>query len=344
MNSAKARRRQEAQLTVVWRALVIASMLIDGTVSTARPAQGAAAARHAASIPVSEAYATTPDGIRLYYRVAGRGPETVIAPFALYHGDALDGLAKGRRVVTYDPRGRGKSQAAPLDRVSLDYLLSDLDTVRRAVEADKVAIVGWSGSGMETFVYALRNPGRVTRLVQLAPVTARAEPYTDEMGADRRKRTDGDAWNALQAKIKAGGFANDPAAQCRAQAAVETPALFADKSKVDRVPDVCNSPNEQPPTLGQYFGALWPDISKFDWRKSLASVTIPRLVIYPLQDNITRAGVEEWVRGQRNARIVYVDGSGHFPQYERPEITLSTIGTFLDGRWPSNTKTLPPAE
>jgi pimeloyl-ACP methyl ester carboxylesterase len=107
---------------------------------------------------ITEGHATTPDGIRLYYRVAGSGEETVIVPFALYHGSALDALAEGRRVVTYDPRGRGKSQAAPLDRVSLDYLLSDLETVRRAVGAERVALIGWSGGGMETFVYTLRNP------------------------------------------------------------------------------------------------------------------------------------------------------------------------------------------
>jgi pimeloyl-ACP methyl ester carboxylesterase len=194
---------------------------------------------------------------------------------------------------------------------------------------------------METFVYSLRYPGRVAMLVQMAPVTARAEPYTYEMMADRRKRTDGDAWNALQTRIKAGDFTSDPAAQCRAQNAVELPALFADKGKAGLVPDTCSSPNEQPPTLGNYFGALWPDISKYDWRGSLANVPIPRLVIYPMQDNISRAGVEEWVRGQANARIFTIDGSGHFPQYEQPDAVLSAIDVFLAGEWPAEAKALP---
>jgi pimeloyl-ACP methyl ester carboxylesterase len=325
------------------RALRLASLLSFIAVATIlhAPAVQAASAGDSVGVAARESYAVTPDGIRIYYRVAGNGPETVIAPFALFHGNALDALAKGRRVVTYDPRGRGKSQAAPLDRVSLDYLLSDLETVRSAVGAEKVAIVGWSGSGMETFVYALRNPARVSRLVQLAPVTARAEPYTDEMGADRRKRTDGDAWNALQTKIKAGDFAENPAAQCRAQNAVDLPAMFADKGKIGLVPNVCESPNEHQPMLGKYFGALWPDISKFDWRSSLERVTIPRLIIYPLQDNISRAGVEEWVRGQSNARILYVEGSGHFPLYEQPNSTLNAIETFLGGAWPEQARSLP---
>jgi pimeloyl-ACP methyl ester carboxylesterase len=290
---------------------------------------------------VTEGYANTPDGIRLYYRIAGNGEETVIAPFALYHGSALDALAQGRRVVTYDPRGRGKSQAAPLERVTLNFLLSDLDTVRRAVGAERVALIGWSGGGMETFLYALRNPERVTRLVQLAPVTARAQPYTDEMGADRERRMDAAANAALQAKIADGAFAGDPAGQCRAENAVFAPALMADPSKASLLPDVCDSPNEQPPTIGEFFGALWPSISTFDWRDSLDEVTVPRLVVYPLQDNIARVGVEEWVRGQESARIVYVDGSGHFPHYEQPQATIGAIAAFLAGEWPDNAVNLP---
>lgn len=290
---------------------------------------------------VTEGYATTPDGIRLYYRIAGSGEEAVIAPFALYHGSALDALAKGRRVVTYDPRGRGKSQAAPLERVTLDYLQSDLDTVRRAVGAERIALIGWSGGGMETFVYALRNPGRVTRLVQLAPVTARAQPYTDEMGADRGRRMDAAANATLQARVAEGAYAGDPAGQCRAENAVFSPALMADPARAAHLPDVCDSPNEQPPTLGEYFGALWPAISSFDWRDTLGEVTIPRLVLYPLQDNITRAGVEEWVRGQENARIVYIDGSGHFPHYEQSEATIAAIEAFLAGEWPRDAVSLP---
>jgi pimeloyl-ACP methyl ester carboxylesterase len=290
---------------------------------------------------VTEGYATTPDGIRLYYRIAGSGEETVIAPFALYHGTALDALADGRRVVTYDPRGRGRSQAAPLDGLSLDTLLGDLDAVRQAVGAEKVALIGWSGGGMETFVYALRNPGRVTRLVQLAPVGARAQPYTDEMGADRERRMDAAANAALQAQIAQGTFAGDPAGQCRAENAVFSPALMADPAKAALLPDVCASPNEQPPAIGEYFGALWPAISSFDWRASLDEVTIPRLVVYPLQDNIPRAGVEEWVRGQANARIVYLDGSGHFPHYEQPQATIAAIARFLAGEWPDGAVSLP---
>ena len=141
-----------------------AAILISCAMPYAAVAQ-AVSAQAVEAVPAQEFEARTPDGIKLYYRVAGTAGPVTIAPFALYHGSSLDSLAKGRRIVTYDPRGRGRSSAAPLDRVSLDYLLGDLETVRQAVGAERISIIGWSGAGMEMFVYTLRNPrsGRAPR-------------------------------------------------------------------------------------------------------------------------------------------------------------------------------------
>jgi pimeloyl-ACP methyl ester carboxylesterase len=287
------------------------------------------------AIPIVEREAMTPDSVRLYYRVAGHGPETVIAPFALYHDSALDGLAAGgRRVVTYDPRGRGRSDSVAAHKVSLGHLLLDLETIRGAVGADSVALIGWSGGGMEMFVYALRNPGRVIRLVQLAPVAPRFVPYSDQMFQDREQRTDSAARAALRGRIAAGEFRSDPAAECRAQAAVTLPPLFADPSRPPATPDVCRFPNEYSDRIGAYFGALFRSIVNYDWRDSLAAVSIPRLVIHGARDNIPLAGNEEWVIGQPNARILVLNRSGHWPHYEQSAETIEAIATFLRGQWP----------
>lgn len=292
------------------------------------------------TLPVSEGEAVTPDGVRLFYRVAGSGDEVVIAPFALYHGSSLDRLARGRRIVTYDPRGRGRSAAVPPAKVSLDALLTDLDTVRRAVGAEQAAIIGWSGAGMESFVYAMRHPGRVTRLVQLAPVAPRFVPYGAQMMADRRARTDAAASAAHQERVRSGAFAGRPEEQCRASNAVSLPPLLADPARVALVPDVCGSVNEHEAALGAYFGALFATIDGYDWRSSLASMPIPRLVVHGERDNIPLAGNEEWVRGQANARILVIRGAGHFPAYEQPEATLGAIAAFLDGDWPPDARAL----
>lgn len=52
-------------------------------------------------------------------------------------------------------------------------------------------------------------------------------------------------------------------------------------------------------------------------------------------------GNREWVQGQPNARLLIVDGAGHWPHYERPQIVLLAIDAFLDGRWPEGSEALP---
>jgi len=286
------------------------------------------------TIAVSEHFATTSDSVRLYYRVAGDSGPTVLAPFALFHGHALDSLATEFRVVTYDPRGRGQSDAVPPGKVSLNHLLLDLETVRQAVGAEQVSIIGWSGGGMETFVYAMRNPNRVTRLVQLAPVAPRFVPYGGLMIADRRARTDSAAAARFNERQRAGAFGTDTAALCRAADSVSSPPLFANPATRPATPDVCRFPNEYPARLGVYFGALFSSIDGFDWRDSLSAVSIPRLVIHGARDNTPLAGNEEWVTGQPNARLLVIENAGHWPHYEQPQETLSAIRAFLRGGWP----------
>jgi pimeloyl-ACP methyl ester carboxylesterase len=253
----------------------------------------------------------------------------------------LDELATGRRIVTYDPRGRGRSDAVPPGKISLEHLLMDLETVREAVGAERVALIGWSGGGMEMFVYALRHPERVTRLVQLAPVAPRFEPYGPQMMADRTRRTDTAALAALARRIEGGEFRTDPARACRALGAVTGRALLADPAQAPATPDVCRFENEHPQQLNVYFSALFRSIDGFDWRDSLTAITIPRLVIHGARDNTPLGGNEEWVAGVPNARLLVIEGAGHWPHYEQPETTLGAIASFLGGAWPAGAATVP---
>lgn len=198
-----------------------------------------------AAPPVHEGYAVTDDSVRIYYRVVGAGDETVLVPVASLHGTSLDRLARGRRLVLYDNRGRARSDSVPPAKVSLEHLFQDLETVRHAVGAEQVALIGWSGLGMELFVYALRNPGRVTRLVQLAPVAPRQDPYFRLMMADRAARFDTAAAGAIEARWRVGGFASE-ADYCRASNRVFLPATFGDTSVARQAPDVCGYSNEWP--------------------------------------------------------------------------------------------------
>jgi len=292
--------------------------------------------------PVAEGYAVAPDSVRLWYRVVGDGRRTVIVPNALFHGDRLDSLAwSGWRVVLYDPRGRGRSDSVPAGKLSLDHNVADVEVIRTAVVADSAALIGWSGMGMELFVYALRHPHRVTRLVQLAPVAPRWVPWSDSLISSRQARTDTAAVGRLRARVSAGEFAGEEAGLCREMARIQGPASFGDTSLVQSAPDVCHLPNEWPSRIGSYFAVFLPTLGQFDWRPDLSRVAIPRLVIHGARDNTPLAGNREWVAGQPNARLLVIPEAGHWPHYERPEPTLSAIRVFLDGLWPAGSLEVP---
>ena len=284
-----------------------------------------------------DGYVTTDDSVRLYYRIVGTGAETVVIPVGLYLEDLLAPLAQpGRRVVFYDPRHRGRSGRGDLSQASLDRQIADLEQLRGALRIDRMAIIGWSGYGMEMAVYAIRHPDRVTRLVQVSPVPPAARIFREAGGDRRSARTDTAALAALDRRLRAGEFATDSAAYCRARNRLTLRANFVDTALVARVPDVCRWENEWPANLGPYFQAFLPSLGDYDWRDEIARVSIARLVIHGREDGIPLAGARAWVEGYPTARLLILSPAGHFPMLERPAEFFAAVNEFLAGEWPTD--------
>ncbi len=277
----------------------------------------------------------TSDGTRLAWERLGSGDQVLVVPMRLYLSEPLAPLAEGRTVVFYDPRGRGASDAADTSSVSLDRAVLDLEELRAGLGIERMALLGWSGLGMEMAVYAMRYAPRVTRLVQLSPVPP-AQAIMREAGGDARvTRTDTAALRQLYERFDAGAYANDPKRFCQEERRLTLPSNFADTSLVSRVADVCEYPNEWPVNLWPYFGALLGSFGDYDWRDSLRTLAVPRLVLHGREDGIPLAGARAWVSGYPTARLIELSPAGHFPFIEQREQVLAAIDEFLRGRWPA---------
>jgi pimeloyl-ACP methyl ester carboxylesterase len=296
---------------------------------------GGAKRKQTASLLIDSGYVATDDGIRLFYRTVGDGPLTVVIPVALYLDPALRPLAAPeRRLVFYDLRARGRSDAGDRSQVTLDREVADLEAVRRGLGIDTMVLVGWSGLGMELAVYTMRHPKRVSRLVQVTPVAARDLPYNEVAFRTRAERTDSAALAALEARHQRGDFGADPAAYCRALWEVTGPANFADPGHMADVPDACRFPNEYPDSLNLLFEALLGSFDGYDWRDAVATLRIPRLVIQGAEDAFSLEGTREWVPPESNACLLVVERAGHFPFLERPDVFFPAVDGFLRGNWP----------
>jgi pimeloyl-ACP methyl ester carboxylesterase/DNA-binding CsgD family transcriptional regulator len=116
-------------------------------------------------------YATTPDGVRLAYAVAGEGAQVVCLPFHFNHLLRrwrntlwIRGLADHFRVVHYDSRGQGLS-ARGLTRVTTAAFRADLETILEASGFDRFAMVAYGGFAHVALRYAIDQPERITALV-----------------------------------------------------------------------------------------------------------------------------------------------------------------------------------
>ena len=216
--------------------------------------------------------------------------------------------------------------------------------MRRHFGLEKMALLGWSHYGLMTATYTLRHPDRVTRLVQMAPVAPRNQPYLAQGMQEIRSRVDGAAWTELQKRREAGEFANDPAAGCRADKMVMMPVYFGDRAMAAKVPlDDCDLPNEHPENMAKVWPALVASIGDWDLREDLRKLRVPRLVVAGEKDFIPMAASREWAAGMPETRFLVLREAGHFPQVEAPETFLEAVDAFLDGGWPAGAEALPAA-
>lgn len=168
------------------------------------------------SARASGAFATTPDGVRLRYVIAGAGRDTVIVPLASWLDRDLAWLADGRVVVFYDPRGRGGS-SLPGDSAAFGWRadINDMEAIRRHLRIERAALVGTSYYAAIVALYAAHYPTRVRRVVMVAP----QRPAFDtryRFTRTSRQALDTTVVRALEDMRRAGLDGVDPQGFCRA--------------------------------------------------------------------------------------------------------------------------------
>jgi len=224
-------------------------------------------------------------------------------------------VAAGLRVVLWDYRGHGLSQA-PRDPAaySMDQVIDDLGRVLAWGAGEQPAIVGGlSFGGLASLHFALAQPQRVRALLLVDTGPGFKNPDAQARWAAQVERTASflekrgcQAFVESKAAATAIGLRPElPAAQAAARAiAAQDPAGLANFAR--RIAGVA------PPVIDQ-----------------LSAIAIPTLVVVGEKDEPYLRAAEVMAARLQNAESVQIPGAGHVVNLEEPQAFDSAVLGYL---------------
>ena len=259
------------------------------------------------------------DGVRVFYEVYGQGdPVFLLLPtWEIVHSRAwkcqIPYLARHGTVVTFDPRGNGRSDR-PLDVHAYDRreIVGDALAVLDQAGVERVVLVSWCNAG-EELILAAEHPDRVSRLVSIAPDLQLTDEPADEEGPysfDEQPVTlDGWArWNRHYWLDDWRGFLEFFFAQA-----------FTEPHSTKQIEDAVGWGLETDPrTIVRGMEAEWPN-DREQALRLCADASCPTLVIQGSGDAVVgpaRGGAV--ADAIPDAQLITVEGAGHAPHLRDP--------------------------
>jgi proline iminopeptidase len=299
----------------------------------------AVGAPHSAAAPISVGeHSLTVDGVRLWYRVAGR-PRGV--PVVFLHGGPGEGsqlfqavggpeLERTQRLIYFDQRGGGRSDR-PVDpsNYSIDIMVEDVEQLRRHLGVPRIVLLGHSFGTNLALEYAARYPQHTAAVVLAAAASHLLRSL--DLQCQRLQTQDSEAYARATAGLRAGAFPRCNTMQAYSGDAAKAFAernLFPDPAVARRVNQLgevggLRSTGEVARALFQK-GYLQYRFSKTD------NVLAPVLVIAGGRDY--QAAIEpqrDLVKDLRHARLVEYPRNGHFMFVEDPRRFARDVNSFL---------------
>lgn len=273
------------------------------------------------------------DGLRLYARDYPGTEGSSLMPVLCMHGLTRNSadfewiaahLAKDRRVISVDQRGRGLSDydSNPANYTPATYV-GDMFILLDKLKLEKVLIIGTSMGGLMAMLMANMQPARFAGIV-----FNDIGPELDPVGLDRIKNYVG-----KHREIRSW---DDAVAQTREINEVAFP-LYSDKEwlrftkglyrEVDGVPQIAHDPAIAQAVLEADANAVPPDL----WPLFTNMASMPMLLIRgAMTDLLALDCVEKMQTIAPGLEVVNVPDRGHAPMLDEP-VAVAAIDDFFAG-------------
>jgi len=252
----------------------------------------------------------------IYYEESGRGEPLLLVPGLSGQGSfwapQVVDFARDFRAIIHDHRGAGQSTHSRIT-YSVEQMADDVLRLMDRLGIDAAHFVGHSTGGAIGQVIATEHPRRLKSLV-LSATWAGPDPYFRRVFESRKEvlQTLG-----LEAYLRASALflmppawisANDRALTEQHRGALAAPApIDVMASRIDA-------------------------IVRHDRRARLGEIRLPTLVIVAQDDMITpRFYSDELASLVPGAKLVVLDGGGHFAPVANAAAYNRAVGTFLRG-------------
>jgi L-proline amide hydrolase len=279
------------------------------------------------------------DGYRVWYRVIGGGAEHEAIPLLTLHGgpgiphdyiEDMAGLASDRRrVIFYDQLGCGRSdQPDDTSMWTIARTVAEIDTVRRALDLERIHLWGQSFGGLFALEYALVQPEGLVSLI-LASSAASIPLWVAEAN---RLRED------LPPEVQATLLRHEQAGTFNDAEYLRASQVFYDRHVIRTKPIPPHVQRAMDQVGPVYYTMNGPsefyvigNIKDWDRTNRLSEIRIPTLITSGRYDESTPMLNEVLHNGIAGSQWVLFEQSSHMAHVEERDLYLSTVRAFIEG-------------
>ena len=269
---------------------------------------------------------------KIYYEVTGTGSSTPLIVVNggpgfdhtyLHVATAWDALAKTRRVIFYDQRGNGRSDALkPGQSCTLADQIVDLEALLAHLGLDKVDLLGHSWGGYLSMSYAARHPEHIAHLLivdSAAPRWADTLFLFEQVFPEISERRAGYAF---------GDEMGDKAASDASIHEYLTMLFYSQEKRDTFVAQMSPGAYRK-----EVFQAVIRDLPRFDLNPELHKYKFPVIVMTGRYDiNVAPLVAYRIHKAIPGSRYVVFERSGHIPFYEEPDAFVRVTEDFLGSK------------
>ncbi|WP_437668512.1 alpha/beta fold hydrolase [Sorangium sp. So ce131] len=264
-------------------------------------------------------------GAELFTSTCGQGPPCLVLcslGTKAHERQTPAQLSDRLKLVYVDLRGSGRSTGDPAD-LTFDVLAEDLESVRRALGAPRIAVFGHSILGALAVEYGRRCPESVSHVItagtppsgDMARLSARSAAFFEQDASEERKR------------ILRDNLAKLPPGAPPGQAMfAQTPMRFFD-ARFDAAPLFAEA-ELRPQFFAHLLGTLAPS---YDITADPGSLRVPLFIALGRYDytvpHVLWDGIAETLP---DATLHLFEESGHQPFFEEPGRFAAAVAAWMD--------------